>query len=364
MSWASRTRLRRAYRNKLSLAVQNALDPTKASQLSTDVETLERYSKLLSMGQSRFTADAAIGIAVAALCIAIAAVMWSHKIASTSVVLTVETESLQGALAHGWQIETPLHGSLMHFERMGELDAPNLGLSINEPAGDAWVTFEGGHITLQSFQIDSGALLHLATDADQLSMFVSRKPLSGRVTISGKGVMTFGKRSGDLPTRREYNIAIAETLDFSVANATETPARVTVHHAGKWSLGRVPLAGVGFAVEEGRGIAESAFISGLKSGSIQFNDTSWPRMDLFEHERFSIRDTSAAAVEIRSSEPNLRVNLTGTVKNVTKGTAEANRELAPSYLEYMYNKKSLGLFWAAIALAWGVLWGIRKTIFR
>jgi hypothetical protein len=58
------------------------------------------------------------------------------------------------------------------------------------------------------------------------------------------------------------------------------------------------------------------------------------------------------------------------VKDVTLGDSRNRRELSPSCLEYLYNKKSLCLFWGAIIFGWGVLfgsgvlWGVRKTIFR
>lgn len=363
MSTFSKRQLKRMYLEKLDLAIQNSLDANKASTLSNDIETAENYAKLLNMTHSTLAGDALVAVIIAVVGIAITAYLWSQQVPSTNIMLTVDTESIQGTLGSGWQIEAPLHCNLIHLENLENIEAPNLGMSINETDSDAWITIDGGHLSLQSLQIDASALIDLSTDINQLTLFSSRRRVRGRVTLSGKGTLTFAKKLGDIPTHHEYNLAVPETLDFSVEHASQIPARLVFQHPEKWKLGRMPLTNLGFAIEENRGVAESAFASAVKTGTIQFSDTSWPRLDIFEREPFSIGDTSAARIEIASAEPNLRIILNGLVKNVRKGAA-ADRDIAPSYLEYLYNKKSIGLFWGAIVFAWSVLWGIRKVVFR
>lgn len=49
--------------------------------------------------------------------------------------MTVDTESLRGALSQDWRAELPFQASSMHFESLSEVQAPNLGLAIREGMG-------------------------------------------------------------------------------------------------------------------------------------------------------------------------------------------------------------------------------------
>lgn len=117
-------------------------------------------------------------------------------------------------------------------------------------------------------------------------------------------------------------------------------------------------------MEEVRGPAETEFTSGAKSGSIRFNDTSWPSYEISESELLSVNQTDQATVEVRSAGHLMHVTLNGSVKEVEVGRGEDKKKLVPTYLEYLYNKKTLAFLWGAVAFAWGLLWGIRKTILR
>jgi hypothetical protein len=252
----------------------------------------------------------------------------------------------------------------MHFERLTKIQAPNLGLSINDNAGDAWVRLEGGQISLQSLQLDKGALLHLVADKDEVSLFVNRKSMRGTVTVFGVGSMTAGSKSGDTSVTRRYSLEVPETLEFVLSHPQAIPSRLTIHRPKRWNLGIIPVANLNFAMEEVRGITETEFTSGIKSGSIRFNDAAWRSIEISENELLTVNQTDEAAVELRSAEPLIHVTLNGVVKDVMVGRAEARTRMSPSYLEYFYNKKALAVFWGAVVFVWGILWGIRRTIFR
>jgi hypothetical protein len=40
------------------------------------------------------------------------------------------------------------------------------------------------------------------------------------------------------------------------------------------------------------------------------------------------------------------------------------KNLAPSLLEYFYHHQRFGFFWGVVAFLWGILWGLKETIFK
>ena len=52
----------------------------------------------------------------------------------------------------------------------------------------------------------------------------------------------------------------------------------------------------------------------------------------------------------------------GTVETLLLGPKGFEKNLSPSYLEYLYVRKPLAFFWGAVVFLWGLLWRVRKMI--
>jgi hypothetical protein len=349
------------YRGKIDAAVQKAL--SEVALPTSDIQELEGYAMLMNLSEPRWKRDSGAAIVVAVVCIAVAALLWTTKVPHTSITLSAMTESLQGTLAEDWHVDNPFQSQLMHFERLSSIHAPNLGLSIKDDQGNAWVKLQGGKIALASLDIDKGASVHMSADKSEVNVFVSLTSIRGRITVVGKGKLTAGT-GPDQTVTQSYDLPIPETIEFATNDPRDIPSRMTMHGPQNWDLGKVPLANFNFALEQVRGLAESEFTSGAKSGSIRFNDTSWSTYEISENELVAVHETDQAAVDVRNGDPLIHVTLNGTVQNVSVGHSSTSTKLAPSYLEYLYNKKTLAFFWGAVVFVWGILWGIRRTIFQ
>jgi hypothetical protein len=359
-----RAELEKRYQQHVQNAISASLDDSESVRLKTEMDAVESYSKLLALTRPVWTGDSIAAVAVAILCVAVASFLWNHKVPRTNVSLTTQTESFRGNLVAPWHLDRPFQSNLMHLERLTTVSCPNLGLSINDESGETWLRLDGGHLTLQSMDVETGASLQITTAQDEVDLFLSGKPIRGSLTVSGKGTMTAGARPGESSISRPYDLPVPETVEFSVADPRAVPSELTIHSPQKWSLISVPLGNISFQMETVRAPGESETISGIKSGSLRFNDTAWPVMDLSEGELLTVHKTQDARTEVSGQSGLMHLSLNGFVKNVTVGDSESKEELAPSYLEYLYNTKAFAFFWGAIVFVWGILWGIRKTIFR
>ena len=360
-----RRRLEKLSRQKIRRAIADAHSKTVSpEQLKADIDQIDLYARLLKLTESKFTPEAGFAVLVAVICVAIAAYLWSHKVSRSSISLTAETESLQGRLLADWRLDNQLRSALLHIERVNKLNAPNLGVTIDDSDGDAWVSLDGGQVTIQSLQIDRGALVAIDSDQKELSIFTSRKPMRGKLTVVGKGTISAGLKPDQPTVNQPYNIEIPETLDFEVTDPHSVPTRLTIHDPGPWSLGRLPFADLNFALEEVRDVTTSDFVSGIKSGTLTFNDINGSPQLVAERDMLAVHNIADARVEISGTPAAIHVALNGVVKAVTLGQGDAERQLGPSLLEYLYNKKSAGFFAAAVGFIWSMIWGIRRTIFR
>jgi len=357
------TELREKLASKTELAVRQALaEEGSAPNLKDALGDLENYSKLVAATEPGWTRDSTTALAVALVCIAGAGMLWSCKVRRTNVSLLAESDSLHAELHKDWTLEEPIRGHVMHFADLSAVHNDSHLLDLERSDGDIWFAIEGGEIILRSLKVDGNATLDLFSDKDEFGLSAGGAPLRGTVQISGKGRLTGGTRDSTLAPRA-YDLAVPEVLVFATQNVGASTSGLVIHSPGNWSLGVISCRALSFSSEV-RSISERRIVSGVRSGSIQFNDTSWPVTQLFENQLLSVSGAGQARVRVRSDHEAMHVTLDGLVSRVTLGDSEMRRELAPSYLEYLYNQKSWLLFCGAISTAWGLLWSVRKTIFR
>jgi len=360
---SARKLLQTLRKQKLDAVVAKAL-ASPSADLKSDLEEIDRYSKLLALLEPRWTPDFGIAAVVAILCITLAAFLWSEPVRRTNVSLAVETQSVRAVFARDWEFEPSFRSSAMHFERLSTIDAPNLDLALVTNPGDAWLKLDGGQIELQSLQVRQNASWEAVSDSDQLSLFLGAQPVEGRITVRGKVSVTAGPADGRKTLEKQFDLPIPETITFTAKDPRGVPAQLTVHSPRDWSLGKLPVSALSFSSERAGGPGDRTLTSGVRSGTVQFSDAPWPPIQLFENELLSVNQTGKARVELRGKEGAMHVTLSGPVRNVTLGDEQAERVLAPSYLEYFYNQKSFAFFWSAVIFLWGVIWSVRKTVLR
>lgn len=350
---------------RITNVVRRLLDGDDASSLRPELEEIEAYSRLISVRppatkKRHWTLPAGVAL----ICVAAAGTLWSLKIPSTSVSMEVDSDSMSATLAKPWRIDDAFHSPLMHFERLSTIQAPNLGLAIDQGAGDAWFELNGGHIDLQTLEIDKGAQVEFNADADELEIYASGARLTGRITVTGNVKVTAGPRAGETTVNGSYQIDIPETVEFAVSRPQTVPTQLTVHSPKPWSLGRPQATSLSFAREEIKGAGERWFTSGLRKGTARFADTSWPVLELREGDLLAMHPEKSAVLDARGADGVIHMTVNGAVSGFRVGDSTTGTELAPSWLEYLYNKKSLAFFWSAIVFLWGFIWSVRNTIFR
>lgn len=352
---------------RVARAAQRLRNGETARDVQADLEDIEAYTKVLdAIGPAKtprrlnWIAPAIVGI----VCVTVAGILWSVKVPRTSISMTAQTGTMRFSLAQPLHLDNAFQGKRVHVERVSAIQAPNLGLSIAEASPDAWFELRGDTIDLQNLRIGKGAGVEINNDPGEIDLYASNAPLSGKLTVIGKVTVTAGPRAGETTVNTEYELEIPETVEFAVQKPQRIATQLSVHSPAVWKLGRISTARLDFTREERSGAGERSLTSQVRSGTLRFDDTSRPALDLREGDVVRIRPTESAVLLTRGAEDAIHVTLSGLVSSVRVGDGASQRNLAPSYLEYLYGKKSLGFFWGAIGFIWGLIWSVRNTVFR
>jgi hypothetical protein len=361
MNQKQRLELKKKLAGEIELAITHGLKGPP-EDFKAALDQAENYSKLLALTEPSWTRDSRAALAVAVVVLFVAGILWSWKVGHTNITLLAETDRIRTTLGTDWSLDNSLHGDSVRLEHLLAIHDPNLGLLLDDANGNIWFRLDGGDIAVQTLHISRAGDVDASYNEGKLSLAIAGAPVRGAIWVTGKGVLTAGTADGTV-MRKVYDLPIPETLEFAASDSHGEPSQVQIHTPGVWSLGIVPSTDLNFSYEL-RSVNGRQIMSGIHGGTLQFNDTSWPVTQLIENQLLSLSDTGAARIRISGGHETIHVSVDGPAGHVTIGDAETRREIAPSFLEYLYNRKSLLLFWAGVTAGWGILWGIRKTIFR
>src|SRR5215831_2222126 len=259
-----------------------AEEPGDQADLKSEISSISIYNTLLSEFKVSLTPAWVWPALLSSICVAVIGILWSVPVSHTDIAATLDTNCLRTNLAENWMIENVFRAPLMHFERLSTIKAPNLGISVDQNSGDAWLELQGGQVALQSLEVKKGSFIELLGGDKEVDLFASRGSLTGKITITGKILVLAGPKSGEVSTRNSFDFDIPETIEFSVEDPSGVPTEISVHSPVNWSLSRPRVSDVSFVREEVSGAAQHTLTSGIKAGSIRFNDASWPVLELHE----------------------------------------------------------------------------------
>src|SRR5262249_47958430 len=162
----------------------------------------------------------------------------------------------------------------------------------------------------------------------EVDLYAGGARLSGKLTVVGKVTVTAGPRAGETSVSQSYQLDIPETVEFAISKPQRIASQFSIHSPGAWSLARPLVNRLGFDREEVKGAGERSVISGIKSGTLRFDDTAWPAMELREGDMVGVHPTDSAVLMSRSSGEAMHVALSGVVSDVRVGDAASQRNLA------------------------------------
>jgi hypothetical protein len=118
---------------------------------------------------------------------------------------------------------------------------------------------------------------------------------------------------------------------------------------------------IGFLEESRPGSGH--FGSVILSGNVKLPDTGKTE-NLGKWDHLILKGVQSRRIEFSNAENGIHVFFEGTVSKVLVGPQGFEKNLTPTYLEYIYHQQRLGFFWSVIVFLWGMLWSIRHMIFR
>jgi len=258
----------------------------------------------------------------------------------------------------------PIDGEL-RVEGFTRLESPAAALArLAAESSPDRIAVSAPHLSLRRVVYPPASVLHVEAGPQvHLSLHAARSPVVVEIEFAGATSWHFG----DAASRRSNKHPHAEWVRL-IAGDAAAPAR------------RPPPLDLWLARAEGRSYAWS----GLRPVALQFverraaADAEAVVASSLEQARITLPATGAevrlaggdrleiAGLELERFElvagDSVGVKLSGSARTMTTRTGDFERSLKPSLLEYVARHHTIGLFWSAALLLWGILGWLRKQL--
>ena len=334
--------------------------------LTEPIRRIETASKLLAARNALARDNKKWAIVVSLTCLIITALLWGMHISKTAIVLNIRSEIIGVKLAETWSWEgaLPINSPSTRLNGLTNIDAPILGPPISSPQSDAWMRIENGKVDLAKLHVEKDSTLEVKQHSNGHFVLHSRGgTFSGELRVLGAPTLKVSRTMTGKIHAVQPELFIPETIVFTAEPSEAVPATIQAYLNKIWTLHGIPIAKLGLHHIVPDEPAEVARVSGILEGTLRLPEVS--RTIVLQKEDFlTLGDIQNGRITtFKMSKNGISFVFQGTAKGIWLGPENFVQSLAPTYLEFLYHNEPLMFFGTIVSVLWGILWGIRQTLF-
>jgi hypothetical protein len=337
------------------------LQDDDSEQVAVGLRSIETYTQLLKAMKPNPIREWMLALIVALACLIIAGLLWYVRLPKIHVSLRVQSDAATFQLKKPWRPPDSYAVDKLRIERLNQVFAPALEMTIENASEEAWLEVEGTNVVLQKLDFGQDGRLELIPKNGRFEIFYRGSHFKGEVAVSGSSSISAGEnlnRKGNLKITEDFKIP--ESIQFNTNSSGMVPTLIKIYPQGELTFQDIYVQAMSFFHERTSEPGSKFFESAIHSGSISIHDVSVEET-LQEGDRLMMAGVEGRLRKV-SHGSEIDLIFEGTVEKLLLGPKGLEKNLSPSYLEYFYVRKPLAFLWGAVVFLWGLLWRVRKMI--
>ena len=361
MSSELRQRIKTKLEKEISGTATRLLKNEDKREVAVGLRNIEAYTQLLKAMKPNPFRVLTLALFVALVYLMIAGLLWYFRLPKVHVTFKVQSKAVTFQLKKPWRPNRTYAVDKLRIERLSAVFAPALEIEIGNESDEAWLEVDGSNVVLQKLDFGQNGFLELNPKRGRLEIFYRGSNLKGEVAVSGLSAVSAGKnlsKTGNLQVNKDFKVP--ESIRFIAESRGMVPTLLKIYPQDEWTFQDIYVQTLSFFRENTSEPGSVFFESAISSGKINIHDVSGHET-LNEGDRLIVEGVEGRLLKIsHGSEINLVFE--GAVEKLLIGPKGFEKNLSPSFLEYLYVRKPLAFFWGAVVFLWGVLWRVRKLI--
>jgi len=366
--------IRKLLKKKRDQEIRNAANEflkNQKSDISEIANRIEFYNTIIAGLEKSHSSGLIVPLIIATLCVLIAIFLFTIQVPYTKVLLDVDCYGINFSLTKPlfWSAEPSIKVETLSIDGLNTIiSSPILGLSIDNPAPDAWITIREGFIALTKLQLTPintvsglcGSLeLQLIEDESLFFSFANGRS-SGALLVSEKLILSAGRTIDSTLVQFSNNLMIPETVSFHTYGNRTVPLDIKVRLQENIVFRNININAIRFSRQISTSPGEIEFASTINKGTLSLHDIL-KDIQLRDKTHLTLTELEGRIVELRITDK-IHILLEGKAKDILIGPAGFRHNLTPKYLDYLYHNRPLSLLWSAVLFIWSILWTIKKFL--
>jgi hypothetical protein len=334
-----------------------------ASAHLDEAELVDRLTRLGSHGRS----PPIFALIVIGACGLLVFAAWKTRVSSFAeleVSIRAETTAARLTLAHPAAFES-FRGAAVDVGRLSTLTAEICDVPA-KLTNDGWVRIQGSPVEIRGLRAAERVslvfgLVAVSGHNPTLTLRAYGKGIDGEILVRPGALVSTGEADRLIAPETRLSGDVVDVVSFGCGDCQEAPLRLDLREADPFAFGNVPVGELGFGVDHVQPDGTTYFTSGLRAGSVRVLDAN--RVEAIEAgDSLKLVIGKARRFQIGRAVKGDTLSFVyeGTVKRLSLGPLNAERDLSPSLLEFLYRQKALALLWGAAVFLWGLFVGIRR----
>ena len=230
---------------------------------------------------------------VALACLIIAGLLWYVRLPKIHVSLRVQSDAATFQLKKPWRPTNSYAVDKLRIERLNQVFAPALEMTIDNALEEAWLEVEGTNVVLQKLDFGQDGMLELIPKSGRFEIFYRGSHFKGEVAVSGSSSVSAGEnlnRKGNLKINEDFKIP--ESIQFNTSNSGMVPTLIKIYPQGELTFQDIYVQAMSFFHERISEPGSKFFESAIHSGS---RPSTPPKC------RSRLAESSASALPVRDT---------------------------------------------------------------
>jgi hypothetical protein len=299
------------------------------------------------------------------VCLGVASFAWRIRIPKTRIDLTVKASSATFTFARtlGWRGSWPIAPGPIRLQGVSTVRLPlEFGVpvaTLSKPIQTDLVS-TGKHLSLDQFDIVAKSRLTVERDEAGTVEISAIGDLSADLAVDGRITGTARSKRGPSHSFRATLPGPPGFVEFRGIGSRSEPVVLRMTPKDTFVLREARVTDLTFWKAQ-NGVANHDPVSAILSGTLIVTD-SGKRIDLSEGSELNFPGSEGVVHILKVGPSGIALSFSGSTSHLTLGAGDFEENLKPTYLEFLFYQKPLGVLWAAFAFLWSLLWSGRKLL--
>jgi len=296
--------------------------------------------------------------------------LWLVNVGEFNVKVEVQSDTVTVGTSGDWSQEENFtenrsaSGRRIKVDHLNTIGGPALAKPVTDSSRNARLEINSDNVQLTKLKLQGKCQLKISSTVSGHQLSIRNGDVRAALNYQGNTTLHIKESGGQeqpYPLPLKPSGGAPGAIFFSSDASEAVPSTITIDRPLMWKLKDLQINWISFQREQSPSAGSVSFESAIKGGMATVIDTQVSE---------SLRPDDHLILEGLKNQKRLEISggdgfnllFEGSVSSIKSGPKGHERDLTPSWLDYLYHKQPMYLLYGAVLFLFGILLSVRKAM--